>query len=486
MSRITRVAMPVLQTVGGNLVLNNLQGVTTLDFTALTQVTGFVLLQNMAQTSGGAVSAGFAVIRTVGGMLRFRGISSRGTLARTTIELDTLVSCGGMDIYQIGSSQVSFPLLSSIAGTLNFYNCGNLQILDFPSLATLSGRMSLTAMPLSNLCRFVSLSASGYTSTQSIFFYHSLPNLVQMPAWMAQSGNRAGMAICSLAPSVLIGSAAAYTAATSNTALMAATELAEVIVTWSAISDAQLATILGTRTVVGEVILDGCTAVTTTAPLGRLTNVTARLVLEGLTSLTSVHLPALAYVGASIRLVGLSAVTSVSLPALVATGTDLWLYQLRRMVTITAPRLVTVGGALNTRDLWLLSGTNFSLGFPRLQTIGGLATFWNLGARAPLPFTPIVMTALNSSGGMNFRENQRISGVSFPSLVSVGGLSWYHNTQMRQVNFPLLTSCAGFTMTAMTVLPDLCGFGSLQPGGYTSTRAVSWPKERLLRGFLHH
>jgi hypothetical protein len=172
---VESVNMPLLQTVGGDLQLISNTAVTTVNFANLTSINGSLIINNNGALLGTAVSDGFAQLQTVVGAVQLYTFSISGGLpARTTLALPTLTSIGSLDVRNTYVSTVSMAALQTIGGSgqqglFSFRQMLFLRSLDFPSLASVSGRMSFgpTIPMLSNLCQ-VGLPSSGYASSSAV------------------------------------------------------------------------------------------------------------------------------------------------------------------------------------------------------------------------------------------------------------------------------------------------------------------------------
>ena len=100
---------------------------------------------------------------------------------------------------------------TGVGGFYNF-NMPYVRSFHFPSLATLSGNIYISSMPmLASLCEFW-LPSSGLVSGSTVQLV-SLPQLVSIPSWLvsaAGTGAPTGTVACTDLPPVAIHSAADY------------------------------------------------------------------------------------------------------------------------------------------------------------------------------------------------------------------------------------------------------------------------------------
>ena len=176
---VASVNMPLLQTIGGNLELISNTAVTAINFANLTSINGSLTITNNGALWGTAMSNGFAQLQTVAGVVTLNTFSiTGGAAAQTTLAVPTLTSIGSLDVRNTYLTTVSMPALQTIGGSgqqglFSFQQMSFLRNLDFPSLATVSGRMSFgPSLPvLSNLCQ-VALPLSGYMSSNAVRLAH--------------------------------------------------------------------------------------------------------------------------------------------------------------------------------------------------------------------------------------------------------------------------------------------------------------------------
>lgn len=306
--------------------------------------------------------------------------------------------------------------------------------------------------------------------------------LVEAPQWLATNASLSGTSECPGLPAVVIHTQADYQAFVGNAALSAATELGQVIITWGAITDIQMATVFQDKTTLGGLVIEGCRAITSLSPaLDNVTTITSGLVLDNLRSLASAEMLALSFVGGGVRIYNNAALVSVRAPLATTVG-SLFVYNCGRLRRTTFNLLTSINGTFSLSQLQYLSATAITNGFPWLQTVQGTFSLNNPGYRLPRNTirAPLSLPQLRTIGGW-YARNVRVSSVSLPALTSVGGLAgqsgtfyWNSLPYLRAIHVPSLSVVTGrISIISTPGLTTLCHMGNLQESGYQTSSSVS-------------
>eukprot|EP00038_Savillea_parva_P030715 m.79625 g.79625 ORF g.79625 m.79625 type:complete len:2295 (+) comp9306_c0_seq2:357-7241(+) len=471
--RLQTISVPQLTTVG---VLDiSRQGyVVTTSFQSLVSVNGSMTLFNMRRLTPYAISNGFPSLVSVTGRLRLDDVA-RWTHSpmnsRGPVTIPLLTSVGNIFVRNVLFTSLSMDALDTVAGDIFVNQATRIKAIHMPSLRNVTGSISLLSVPqLPNLCH-IGLpdgNSGNFTVTGATTLQH-------VPTWIATNASLNGTTECQGLPPVVIHSQADFTAFSSNTTLTTATQLGQVVVTWSAISNTQLATIFQGKTVLGGVVIEGCVALTSLSPA--MDNVTTvdSLVVDTLRSLRSLQLPALTFSGSSIRIYNNNVLASISIPLLTSAG-DVFVYNCQYLRAMSMTALTSVNGTLSLSRLSYLSGSEISDAFPALQTIQGRFYVAYPSIRLPRRTmrAPISLPQLQSVGSWVF-SNLRTTSMSCPALVNISGVfSWRDMPYLRALHFPSLQRLEGqFTLNNVPVLSTLCHIGSLSADTYLSADDIS-------------
>jgi hypothetical protein len=308
----------------------------------------------------------------------------------------------------------------------------------------------------------------------------SCPNLAQMAPWIAASAGVTSSSVCPAVAPVVIDSATALNRFRANRALVSATELGTVVITWSAITSTQLAQVLQGKTVLGELVIENCPQITSLSPaLDSLVNVSTRIVIDNLDALTSVTIPMLARTGSGVRIYGLAGTTSIAMPQLQFIGGTLELDSNTAVTSVAFGALRTVNGSLTTRVMRSVGGSVWSTAFGQLVTVQGRLQFWATSQSGASARSALVLPQLRSVGSFWLRETNCLSFTA-PVLASIGGVGqsgefyFFRHPLVTALHFPSLASVSGqITFQNMNMLTNLCQIG-LASTGYTFGRAVRW------------
>lgn len=284
------------------------------------------------------------------------------------------------------------------------------------------------------------------------------PNLNQMPLWIARNASLQGTVPCSSTGPLIVSSLAEYNAAVGNATFMRLSEIGAMIITWPAISNAQLNTLLQWRTVIGELVIESCTALTDlNSALGSVVNVSTRLVLENLPALQSAVLPNVQRVGGGVWLTNCRQLTVVAMPSLQIVGGSLNFNQIHAVQSAAFGNLTAVGGAMFVRSINSLTGIAFSRGFATLQSVGGLLSILQISRSGGSSGSTISLPSLRSTGGLTLHYTG-CAAATFPVLANVSGpITLDLNSNMRTITFPRMTSVGGsIRITRMSTLATLC------------------------------
>jgi len=485
--RVRTLSIPRLVNMTGTLQVENLIAMTAMQFDTLQLVNGTINLRSLQSLSGGALSTGLSNLRTVVGQLRVWYVSQGGGARQSPFVLAQLVSVGSLYIREMQSASLSMPVLTTVgspgqSGQFFVSRMPSLRSIQMLSLTSVTGQMMFEALNImTQLCELSRLQPSGYTYSRAIVI-RSSPNLVQMPLWISQNASSSLSGVqtttCPAVSPVVIDGPAAYQSYMQNGQLTSATVLGSVVITWAQISNTQLANVLQNKTVVAELVLENCGAVTSLSPaLDTLTTVTTRLVIDNLPLVSTLAMPMLQNVGSGVRLFNLRRVRTLSIPRLVnMTGT----LQVENLIAMTAMQFDTlqlVNGTINLRSLQSLSGGALSTGLSNLRTVVGQLRVWYVSQGGGARQSPFVLAQLVSVGSLYIREMQSAS-LSMPVLTTVGspGQSgqFYVSRmpQMVSLSCRVLTRVTGqMTFDTLSILATLCDVW-LPQLGYTSTRAV--------------
>jgi hypothetical protein len=551
-NQLTRIALPSLTSVGDSLRILGNRGMLSVAIPALVSVTrdlqfngcGGCQMHRLQDLNAGSLvtvggrfwlyymasltdvgdsfpalrTTGYMYIRTVSFIVRWGTSGTRTPLARLPISFPSLVSIGGLSMImnEGSSSSISMPLLTTVSGNFYIGSGGSVGSIRMPSLATMTGRLRITSMgTLSSLCDF-GLTQAGYTSTTAPSITRC-PHLSTVPSWLTATVGQSAT-VCSGNAHITIASQADYTAFT--VARPPGTRMGDVVISWPAITDSQLANVLSAHTQVDGLTISGCTALTTisSSVLGSLQSVAGSLVFEQLSAVTSISVPALSSVGGAVRVASCTNLAQVNMTNLTTVGASVQVSRNTRITSIHMGVLTTVSGAfeilysngcrvLNARALRTVGGAfnlqylanlaNTSALFPVLRTVGGSLTLrtisystrWGLsGTRAPLGRIPISFPQLVSTGSIAMTMNEITStGISFPQLVNItGGFYLGSSRAVITVELPRLERLTGLLrIQSMSTLADLCLFGNhvfaLTGAGYTGPTAQIRSSSALVR-----
>lgn len=322
-----------------------------------------------------------------------------------------------------------------------------------------------------------------------------------MPTWIATNASFLGASPCSSIPPVAIETQADFNRFMANSSMAQATELGTVVITWAGINDTQLSAVLAGKTVLGELVLEGLTQVTTLSPaLDSLVNITSRLALNSMPALTSVAVPMLASVGGGVRVYGLSQATSISFPNVTSIGGALFVQSNNVATSVSFPAVTVIGGAvmldrnnrltsvsfdvlsvvngsMTVNNHNLLSGSALSDGFPQLQTVVGMLQMQSFSVSGSDARSTLTFSRLASVGSLYVRISY-VTTVSMPALQMVGGdgeqgrFFFQQLTYVRSLDFPALTTVSGqIQFLNLNAIGNLCQI-ALPPAGYLYTRNV--------------
>jgi hypothetical protein len=163
--------------------------VRTVALANLTTVGGAVQLTNMGYLTASAISAGLPQLQSIQGQFYMSAVSWSGMWSQSALVLPELRSVGSWSVRQTVVSVVSCPLLTTINGAFSWYRLPFVRGLNFPSLTTIAGQLSLNQMDrLTNLCHFASIPST--SNVAGGFFVGPPPPpppLVRMPLWLRLS-----------------------------------------------------------------------------------------------------------------------------------------------------------------------------------------------------------------------------------------------------------------------------------------------------------
>mmetsp|Transcript_31795 Transcript_31795/g.95555 ORF Transcript_31795/g.95555 Transcript_31795/m.95555 type:complete len:1899 (+) Transcript_31795:340-6036(+) len=492
--RLVAIAMPRLVT-SGSIFIYNCATLRSVPFLALQSVNGTLTLLNLRYLSPAAISNGFPSLQSVTAQFRldYAGRWPSGYTALTPISLPQLRTVGAWLVRNLRVSSISCPALTSVGGagqtgTFTWARLPDLRAVHLPSLTVVSGRISFTTVPsLSTLCPLGNLHPSGYQATQPAVITGAA-DLVSLPAWLARNASINGTIDCTGLPSVVISSEDDFNAYVANTTLRDTTQLGPVIVTWTAINDAQLVVVLQNKTSVGGLVIEGCRSITTLSPaLDNLTTISSGLVLDYLLSLSRIELQSLSRVGASVRLYRNPRVTTISLP-LVQTLGSLFIDSSAAVRVVAFQNLTTVNGSITLQNMQYLTGTAITNGFPNLQTVVGTLRLNVVSWRGDPARSPLSLPQLRAVGGVYIRQSH-FTSISCAALTNVGGPTELHDfggrgelgivylyylPNLRGVHFESLRLVSGrISIIRVSMLTTLCGLAGLQPTGYHSRYRIS-------------
>lgn len=467
----TSIAMPSLVSIGHTTTLENNVAVRTMDLTSLITANGSLTFRNLPLLGPGEVSAAFASLRTVRGALSFHGVcGGRTPPPDRELSFAALETIGSLLLRESRFGTVACPAVTAITATVNLYGMNELVELDFPSLETMGGRFQVTACAaITTLCEF-RVPQSGMSG--SIAIGHSVPLLMQMPAWMAANASRSGTTECTGHGPVIIRNQASYNAATANTTWLESTSAGQLVIMWPQITDAQLVALLRPKTRLAELVIEGSTELTSLSPaLDNLVNVSTRIVISGNVGLLSVSLPALRRVGASLSLVSLGRAANVSIPALISIGHNLQIQNVGISV-LDLSALTTVGGGIDMRGMRSLTGPMMRTALGSLRSIVGAFTIRNVAGWGGGTATALVLPALRRAGGINLAESN-LQSVSFPALTNItnGGIALYHMPALTELYMMQLAAVRGnVRLSVVANMPSICNM-SFPVAGFTPQTA---------------
>lgn len=305
-----------------------------------------------------------------------------------------------------------------------------------------------------------------------------MPDLTESPQWLTQNASFPGTTECAGLPAVVIHSAADYQAFLANTALMDATALGPVVITWPRMNTSELAVVLQNKTSLGGLIIEGSNEIARLSPaLDNLTTVTSGLVLDNLVALTATELINLRFVGAGLRIYRNRRMTHIVAENLETTG-GVFLSDLNAVMDASFDALTTVNGTLAIRSCNLLTGTALTNAFPQLRTVQGQLQLYYVSRSGGTARSALSLPSLQTVGSMYIRELS-ITSFSAPALVRVGGLGlsgtfyWRGLRYLTTLSAPSLATVTGaMTFQILSRLQSLCGLG-LERTGYYGTSGVS-------------
>ena len=361
---------------------------------------------------------------------------------------------------------IGVPFLERAGGGFTVWRQTVLRHLEAPSLAAVGGDMLFQQnMQLPSLCH-LALPESGFSGNNIRIV--GTPTLRQMPAWLAVRAGVAHQQECTGHRPVLVRNAAEYHFHAGNATLVRATAIGPLVVSWSEISNSQLATLLQSKTDVGSLFIERGTALTDVgAALRRVETILGPFTVAGCTNLAVVELPALTAVHGTLTFTGNRGHLTISAPRLTVIGAELRINA--NLLNISLPSLAVVNGSLRLDVRYgPITAAAMSAGLRSLRFVGGYAYFniWMQGGAFELAALQTV--GGNGAGSLGVYDGQ-FDAVHFPRLTNVtGAFTLWRQIRITQFSMPRITNIAGAILFQdLQSLPSLCNFTLPQEGAST-------------------
>ena len=171
----TSLSFPNITSIGGDVLFQNNVLATSMSFDSLTSINGSMAMYNIRVLTPAALSNSFSALQTVADevIIQTLGVAGAAADIQTALVLPQLTSIGSLYMRDMRATVVSMPALQTIGGTgqqglFFFQDMQYVRSLDFPSLASVSGRMQLiNLLVIANLCQ-LGLPATGYLSSTAV------------------------------------------------------------------------------------------------------------------------------------------------------------------------------------------------------------------------------------------------------------------------------------------------------------------------------
>lgn len=468
------ITLPKLKSAGAISVTNTL--LTSVSFPKLTEVA------NNITVSGPLSASVFSRLTTVGGSITFTTtkaadaqlakiafpvLETAGNLSFSyfvnveKVELPELTSTGNLYLFCLNNMQVLYcPKLKEATGTITIpYNCslsevdfpslikaGNFSIenkkinsLDFPILQSITGKMSLSYLPIDGITNLVSLTEVG-----EIYIY-DVVNIkkFEAPESLKSIGKLTFYYYSYYGPDEIN---------------IKGIDIGELVIRGGALSDLKI---------IGDDVFSGTLTFDSNAmPSGRTA---AFPELEGFSEVDSLYFST--YITSGMPIVEVNGIKKIN-KSLFIPNTS--------VTSFIMPDLEEIGGYLKISSLG--SVTDDTVSFPKLKTIGG---YFNVSVLST-NVTTLSLPLLESVGGdftlYTGYSTKSLTAALFPLLETIEGkLNIYAYTSASYVNtkmitldgFSALTSVSGAEITNQSVLVSYQGLKNALSSFTASNWAVS-------------